>query len=161
MRIANISKKAYTALNKSKPGPSLSTLQKEQSDIFVQEGFIEAIKPFLIHMQEQPGWTEKDSICSIDYDELKLEYIAMLDTKNQRVVGPNSYGLLVTVRGLVSDWSYPIFNLLDKQPTKEDLFMIIKWLHDINLTCILATCDQGINFVHCLSKRSCHLFALH
>ena len=148
MRISTHSKKAYEGFKKFKPGPGLSTLRKEQSDIFVQEGFIEAIKPFLIHMQQQPGWTFADSLCSLSFDEIKLLNIAMFDSKTQSVVGPNSYGLLVTVRGLLSDWSYPIFVKFDYSPTKDDLLAIIKWLYDIKLVCLLSACDQGINFVH-------------
>ena len=136
-------------MKKSKPGPGLSTLKKEQSDIYVEEGFIEAIKPFLIKMQQQPGWTAKDCLCSICYDEIKLRYWALFDSKTQRLVGPHAFGLLVTVRGLTSNWSYPIFTKFDHAPTKEDVIEIIKWLYEIGLICILTVSDMGINFVHC------------
>ena len=152
MRISTHSKKAYEGFKKSKPGPSLIYLQKEQSDIFVQEGFIEAMKPFLIHMTEQEGWTFLDSLCTLSFDEIKLQLLAMFDSKTQSVVGPNAFGLLVTVRGLIKNWSYPIFTKFDYAPTKEDLINIVKWLHDIKFTCVLSTCDQGINFVHGLAK---------
>ena len=138
-------------MKKSKPGPGLSSLKKEQSDIYVEEGFIEAMKPLLIKMQQQPGWTIKDALCSICFDEIKLFYRALFDSKTQRVVGPHAYGLLVTVRGLTSNWSYPIYTRFDHAPTKDDLIAIVKWLHDIGLICILTTSDMGINFVQCFS----------
>ena len=52
-----------------------SSIKKETKDIFIEPGVIEQIEELLIHIQNQPDWTENDRFCSIDYDEITLKNV--------------------------------------------------------------------------------------
>ena len=132
-----------------------STLKQETKDIYIEEGVIEAVEEFLIHLKNQPGWTENDSLCTVDFDEIKLKNCAQLCTKTGRVVGPSSEGFLLTVRGVTKKWSFPYYTNFDFPPTKEFILYIVERLYGIGRIVLMVTCDQGPKNLKLFNEAQC------
>ena len=77
------------------------------------------------------------------FDEIHLTSLASYDSKLQCLFGPNSEAQTIMLRGLLSDWSFPIFFkfdfALDLQTYKE----VITRLFEIKFIVKWSVCDQG------------------
>ena len=132
-----------------------SSIKKETKDIFIEPGVIEQIEELLIHIQNQPDWTENDRFCSIDYDEITLKNVAQLCTKTGKVVGPGSEGFLLTVRGITKKWSFPYYTNFNFPPTKEFILYIVKRLYEIGRIVLMVVSDQGPKNVKLFNEAQC------
>ena len=153
--MAAISKKGYEAMRETVPMIGYTTLKQETKDIYVEEGVIEAVEEYLIHLKNQPGWTQSDFLCTIDYDEIHLKNVAQLCTKTGRVVGPYSEGFLLTVRGITKKWSFPYYTNFNFPPTKDFILYIVKRLYEIGLIVLMVVSDQGPKNVKLFNEAQC------
>ena len=139
------SKKCVDLMRKVHPGPSLSTVQKATNFVYIDEGFIKPLEPYIRHMQQKPDWKPNHRFCTISFDHMGLNDRADLDPKLQKLVGPAKKALVVTVRGLLAPWKFPIYSALNYHLTKDNIIEIVKWLYNLGLIVLLSVCDQGKN----------------
>ena len=74
---------------------------------------------------------------------MKLSELAQWDRKLKRLAGPHKQAFLLTVRGLLKQWNFPLFLKFDFSMDKSTFKEIIFHLHSIGLIVKLVVCDQG------------------
>lgn len=130
-------------MRKVHPAPCFSTVKKATSFLYIDEGFVKPLEPYIKHMQQKPEWKPNHRFCTLAFDHIGLKERADMDTKLQKMVGPAKKALLVTVRGLFAPWKLPIFSALDYHLTQDKIIEIVTWLYNLGLIAILTVCDQG------------------
>ena len=81
---------------------------------------------------------------SMGFDEMKVSILAELDQRLECLSGPSDEAFLLTIRGLVADWSFPFYTAMDYSLTKESYQFIIAELYKIKLTVLVSVCDMGM-----------------
>lgn len=62
--------------------------------------------------------SERDKLCVISYDEMKVQQTLEYDEHEDEVIGPKNYLQMVMVRGLTDNYKQPVFVDFDTKMTK-------------------------------------------
>ena len=117
-------------------------------------GFILPILTYLMHLSTQPNWTQEHFLTGFAFDEMGVKYYADFDQKLQRLLGPHKNVLVVKIRGLVKEWSFPLFTAFDFLMDQKTFLDIIARLYQINFVVHYTVCDMSTKNTALISKKN-------
>ena len=123
--------------------PGSSTVKRYLGFFAVLPGYIQPTIKYLVHQSQNPSWSGRDFLCSFCFDEIHLTRHASFDTKLGSRVGPNKCSMVLTVRGLFSNWFYPLLSEFDYTLDLHKYLEIISLLYQFNYIVKWSVCDQG------------------
>lgn len=133
--------RAYNHLYKTGfPLPSISTLQRWSRKIHISEGILTTAIDFMRHNTEL---SEKEKICVLVFDEMKVVETFEYDAVGDYVRKPANYVQVVIARGLWKSWKQPIFFNYDCEMDRPTLFSIISQLSSADYTVVGIVSDMG------------------
>ena len=127
------------------PLPGLTLVQEKFSWFTILPGHMKPVINYLLHISQNPSWTDLDYLLVLGFDEIHLTRRASFDNKLQRPVGPNKDCQVMVVRGLISkiDRQFPIFSKYDFTMDVNTLNETISILYSIKYVVTWVVCDQG------------------
>lgn len=112
------------ALKRGFPHPAVSTLKLWLRKIKLEPGILK--NSFKI--AQFADMTEKDRVCSIIFDEMKIRKEYQYDQTNDCVIEPYDYVQVVLLSGVYKAWKQPIFYDFNCKMTSVKLMEIIEYV---------------------------------
>uniref|UniRef100_A0A453YZ31 THAP-type domain-containing protein n=1 Tax=Anopheles gambiae TaxID=7165 RepID=A0A453YZ31_ANOGA len=137
----------YLAKDRKFPLPADATLKRYTKNLVVKEGILDDVLKLISNLTST--FTEKDRLCALSFDEMKVNRIIELDKASDEIIGPHNYLQVVMARGLCNKWKQPVYIGFDKKMTKEILLKIIEKLSEININVVAIISDNCSTNVSC------------
>lgn len=119
--------KAYRlSLKRGFPYPPVSTLKQWLRKIKLDPGILKNT----LKIAEFADMSEKDRVCTIIFDEMKIRKEYEYDQTKDCVLKPHNYVQVVLIKGIFRQWKQPIFYDFDCKMTSDILMEIIKFIED-------------------------------
>lgn len=114
------------SLKKGFPYPAVSTLKQWLRKIQLDQGILKNI----LKIAEFADMSQRDRICTIMFDEMKIRREYAYDQVKDCVLPPYNYVQVVLISGLFKAWKQPIFFDFDCKMTSSILMEIISFVEN-------------------------------
>lgn len=114
------------SLKKGFPYPAVSTLKEWLRKIKLEPGILKNV----LKIAEFADITEKDRVCTIVFDEMKIRKEYQYDPAKDSVLKPYDYVQVAVIKGIFRSWKQPIFYNFDCKMTSAILIDIIEFVED-------------------------------
>lgn len=114
------------SLKRGFPYPAVSTLKEWLRKIKLEPGILKSA----LKIAEFANMTEKDRVCTIIFDEMKVRKEFQYDQARDCVIKPSDYVQVVLIKGIFRKWKQPVFYEFDCKMTSCILMEIIKFVED-------------------------------
>ena len=96
-------------------------------------------------MLKAPGWSKKDCLAAICFDELYIDQSCDIDKILDKAINPKNgkNANIIMIRSLCGSWKFPFFCQVDHAITKNDIMRAISAFEACGITVLCTTCDQG------------------
>ncbi|KAF0682161.1 Transposable element P transposase, partial [Aphis craccivora] len=131
----------FVRQNMNFPLPGLSTLRSWATKIDLRHGLLKDVLRLM--KVASIDMTKRDSLCVIQFDEVKIASTYEYDKKYDEIIGPHSQLQVVMARGLFAKWKQPIYVDFDQKITKELLFKIITEVYNAGYLTVACVHDCG------------------
>lgn len=113
-------------LKRGFPYPAVSTLKQWLRKIKIDSGILRNT----LKIAEFAAMSEKDRVCSLVFDEMKVRMEYQYDQAKDCVMKPSNYVQVVLIKGIFKSWKQPVFYDFDCKITSAILMEIIKFVED-------------------------------
>lgn len=114
--------KSYRLLrSKGFPLPAMSTLRKWSGKIDLSRGILNPVLKLL----KSTEYTEKDRVCVLSFDEMKIRSVYEYHRSTDKVLKPAKYVQVAMIRGLYRNWKQIIYYDFDSAMTPKLIREII------------------------------------
>ncbi|VEN55423.1 unnamed protein product, partial [Callosobruchus maculatus] len=127
------------SLKRGFPYPAVSTLKQWLRKIKLEPGILKKSLKII----EYADMSEKDRVCTIVFDEMKVRKEYQYDQSNDCIIKPYDYVQVVLIKGIFKSWKQPIFYNFDCKMTSLILMDIIKFVEDSGFHVVAMVSDLG------------------